>query len=246
MHLIDHEADGQSAVPIGKLERSKAKRRAAIIGAALEIIRETGETGLSMRALAARAGVSLATPYNLFGSKQAILVALLAQNAIAFGKVFQEKASSDQLTRIFDYVDLSFDLYRSDPTYYQALLRTLYRSEDAQLRTSLRKPRANFLKTLLRDAMTAGYLEPDLAVELVSRDLFGIYLYSVQEWVHGSVTLDRARLETGHGYSLILLGAALDHARPELLSRRNRLQAQIVSLSAAAAPATSPSEALPA
>lgn len=229
MHLIDHEPEAAAPQPEGKLERSKAKRRAAIVAAARDLIRETGETGLSMRALAARSNVSLATPYNLFGSKQAILIELLSQSATTFGKLFQQQASSDQLSRIFDYVEMSFNLYRSDPAFYQALLRTIYRSEDAELRTKLRKPRANFLKTLLRDAMTAGYLEPDIAVDLVSREMFGIYLYSVQEWIHGSVKLERARLETGHGYSLVLLGAALDHAKPALAARRRALQGEIAA-----------------
>ena len=62
---------------MSRREEAKAERRHRIIAAARDLIKETGDTGLSMRAIAARAGVSLTTPYNLFGSKRAIVIALL-------------------------------------------------------------------------------------------------------------------------------------------------------------------------
>ena len=58
---------------MSRREEAKAERRHRIVTAARDLIRETGDTGLSMRAIAARANVSLSTPYNLFGSKGAIL-----------------------------------------------------------------------------------------------------------------------------------------------------------------------------
>jgi AcrR family transcriptional regulator len=58
-------------------ERNKSQRRGAIVEAARRLMHDSGNTGFSIRSLAEQAGVSLATLYNLFGSKQAILVALL-------------------------------------------------------------------------------------------------------------------------------------------------------------------------
>ncbi len=40
-------------------------------------MQESEGAGFSMRALAINAGVSIATPYNLFGSKQAIICAVV-------------------------------------------------------------------------------------------------------------------------------------------------------------------------
>ena len=42
-----------------------------------------------MRALAVRAGVSLATPYNLFGSKRAIVLAVLEDVRVVPASIFQ-------------------------------------------------------------------------------------------------------------------------------------------------------------
>ncbi len=61
---------------MGLREKRKLERRERILAAAQELIRETGSVGLSMRALARKAEVSLATPYNLFGSKGAVLAEL--------------------------------------------------------------------------------------------------------------------------------------------------------------------------
>src|SRR6185295_15437479 len=65
------------AAGLGRREQAKAERRLRIINAARDLIRETGDTNLSMRTIAKRAKVSLATPYNLFGSKRAVVLAVL-------------------------------------------------------------------------------------------------------------------------------------------------------------------------
>ena len=53
-------------------EQNKQRNRDRILTAADEIIRKDGLEALSMRHLADYAGVSLRTPYNLFGSKTVI------------------------------------------------------------------------------------------------------------------------------------------------------------------------------
>ena len=95
---------------------------------------------------------------------------------------------------------------------------------ERKMGSAMRKSFAKFLNKLLGDALDAGYFEPHTPIVLVRHQLFGIFLYAVQEWVYGAISLERARLETGFGYSLLLLGVVADHAKPELIERRNRLQ----------------------
>jgi len=54
-----------------------AQRIEQILDAARELIREGGVAGLSMRLLAQRANVAPMTTYNLIGSRDEVLVALL-------------------------------------------------------------------------------------------------------------------------------------------------------------------------
>ncbi|MGD8829867.1 MAG: TetR/AcrR family transcriptional regulator, partial [Pseudomonadales bacterium] len=67
-------------------EEAKEIRRQRILEAARSLIRETARTRFSMRMLAEKSGVSLVTPYNLFGSKQAIMGTLLDEDIGQFAK----------------------------------------------------------------------------------------------------------------------------------------------------------------
>src|SRR5689334_6227903 len=62
---------------MGLLEDNKAERRERILRAARKLVAERGYAGLTMRDLADAARVSVPTLYNLFGSKDAILIAEL-------------------------------------------------------------------------------------------------------------------------------------------------------------------------
>jgi AcrR family transcriptional regulator len=202
-----------------KAEQNKARRREVILSAARDLFRETGEMGLSMRALAKRACVSVATHYNLFGSKQAVMIALLDLEAAKFYEEFQVYNSLDNISRIFEFLDLSFELYKTDPKYFEALLRSLHRSEDAELRQQMRRPRAGFLKRLLREAVASGDLRTEISIGLVGRQLFAIHLFFIQEWIYGNITLDRAKLETEFGYCVLLHALGSDDVRTRLMAR---------------------------
>ena len=91
---------------MSRREDAKAERRHRIGTAARDLIRETGDTGLSMRAIAARAQVSLSTPYNLFGSKRAIVLAAL-EDIREFNERFARLRSTDAVERIFQALSMS-------------------------------------------------------------------------------------------------------------------------------------------
>src|SRR5262245_39106061 len=62
-------------------DEHKAERRGRILGAARRLVAERGYDGLTMRDLARAARVSVPTLYNLFGSKDAILMSELEAEA---------------------------------------------------------------------------------------------------------------------------------------------------------------------
>jgi len=98
---------------MGRREEAKSERRERIVRAARELIRETGDAGLSMRALAQRAGVSLTTPYNLFGSKRAIVLGALQDNKV-FAEGLEKYRSGGVLERIFGVLSVASKIYVSD------------------------------------------------------------------------------------------------------------------------------------
>lgn len=72
-------------------EANKNIRRRAILDAARALILEDKSRDFSMPALAERAGVSLATPYNLFGTKADILLEIVRED------IFERKSDLDDV-----------------------------------------------------------------------------------------------------------------------------------------------------
>lgn len=66
-------------MPTSKPRYHHGDLRAALLRSAVEVLRERGVAGLSLRECARRAGVSHAAPYRHFENKSALMVAIAAQ-----------------------------------------------------------------------------------------------------------------------------------------------------------------------
>ena len=105
---------------IGRRERAKEERRQRIVRAVRDLIRETGDTNPSMRLIASRAGVSIATAYNLFGSKQAVVLAVL-EDRQNFIERFASLKARNPLDLVFAAHELAVSYYTQDPEFYRPL-----------------------------------------------------------------------------------------------------------------------------
>jgi len=68
----------QRSVPPSKATYHHGDLRAACVSAAMELLEESGETALSLRAVARRAGVSPAAPYRHYADREALVSAIAA------------------------------------------------------------------------------------------------------------------------------------------------------------------------
>ena len=212
---------------LSRREAGKAERRQQIIQAARDLIRETGNPGLSMRGLAARAGVSLATPYNLFGSKRAIVVAVL-QDVREFQERFSTLRVADPVERIFAALDMSIAFYAGDPTFYRTLWSAVFDASDGVREEILNPKRDAFWRSLVQDAFRAGALSKDIEPELLLRQL-ELLLHSLMfDWVVGEIPEPKLAPMARHGYALILLGAASPEWRGPLRARLLEAQGVLV------------------
>ena len=204
--------------PVSRREAGKAERRLQIIQAARDLIRETGNPGLSMRGLAARAGVSLATPYNLFGSKRAIVVAVL-QDVRTFQERFARTNVTDPVDRIFAALDLSIGFYHEDPAFYKTLWSAVFDASDGVRGAILNPRRDAFWQSLIDGAADAGAIAADISRVLLQHHL-DLALRSVMfDWVVGHTPPERLGPTARYACALILLGAASDNARGPLRAR---------------------------
>lgn len=215
-------SEASSSAPSAAHERGKSKRRRAILDAAHDIILREGETGMTMRAMAAQAGVSPATPYNLFGSKQAILQAIYDEDYLAYSRYFEGRASKDPLIRIFDIADISIEYFERQPDFYRALLGILQRNSGSEVDSASWSLRRGYLRKLLQDCVASGHLRDDTPVDLATSALLRIFKAISQEWVEGGLTLDDWRNELGISIGLVLGSLVTAKGMPGLDLARGR------------------------
>jgi len=146
-------------VGIGRREQAKAERRLRIMAAARDLIRETGDTNLSMRTIAKRAKVSLATPYNLFGSKRAVVLAVL-EDERDFAERFASLRPVNSIDHLFQALALAVGYYTDDPDFYLTLWKAMLDTngkEGGGLSTPQRRAQSHALwRTLLERAQRDG------------------------------------------------------------------------------------------
>jgi len=226
---LHREGDARETAPSGRREAGKTERRQRIIRAARQLIRETGNAGLSMRALAVRAGVSLATPYNLFGSKRAIVLAVL-EDVREFQQRFSSVQSVDPLERIFTAVDIAMDFYLADPPFYKTLWAAVFDTSD-EVRNDIFNPERNaFWQGLVDNAAAAGVLMPALDRALLGRHLDSLFRAVMLDWVVGDIRPEALAATARMGYALILKGACSPEWRGPLQARI--LESQAIALAA--------------
>ncbi len=188
------------------------------MAAARALIRERGSAGLSMRELAKRADVSIATPYNLFGSKGAIVLAVL-QDVREFRQKFAEQSAADPLTRIFGAIDLAVEFYASDPEFYRVLWREVF-SALGEVRAAIYNPKRDaFWRAMIVEAAAAGALRSEIDAELLLHQLDHQFRSVMLDWVTGDLPAAMLAPTIRLGYALILLGAATGGWRGPLESR---------------------------
>lgn len=215
----DHQpAQADAAASPGRREAGKAARRQRIIQAARLLIRETGNAGLSMRALAARAGVSLATPYNLFGSKRAIVLAV-HQDVREFHQRFSVTRSADPIERLFAAVDMSVDFYVGDPKFYKTLWAAVFDTTD-EVRTEILNPKRDaFWLGLVRAAADAGAIAEEIDLDLLVHQLDYMFRSVILDWVVGEMEPEILAPTIRLGYGMILKAAASPEWRGPLQAR---------------------------
>jgi AcrR family transcriptional regulator len=165
-----------------------------------------------MRAIAKKAKVSLATPYNLFGSKREVVLAVMMEDERDFDLRFASLHPGNAIEHIFQALTLAVSYYTDDPEFYltlwKAFLDTSGKGGDS-LATPQRRQQSHALwHKLLERAHREGYLEPDISVEALERTLAHTFSGVMFSWTMGAIDTDQVLPAAGYGYALKLQGAA--------------------------------------
>jgi AcrR family transcriptional regulator len=215
-----------------KREEGKEDRRRRIVAAARELLKETGDTGLSMRAIAARANVSLATPYNLFGSKRGVVMAVL-EDAREFQEKFSTLKGLSAVERIFKALSITFSYHVQDPDFYRTLWSSLLdaRGGDAELRAEIITPQnSQFWRALLDEARADGAIAADIDMDLLQEALGARFAAVMLGWIMGSSTVDELEPAACFAYASTLCASASDSFRPQIRARMLDFQTELLAV----------------
>jgi AcrR family transcriptional regulator len=194
-------------------------RYARVLAAASEILSAEGGDAIQMKDLAQRAGVSLATLYRYFPSKDYVLLALAeARYTEAARKVFAEEPQGDSVReRVTRYLLRDFHAQQRDKrltaTFAQALTRT-NRDNSAIIETI-----EHLHLQIVRHVAAGGTAlsERQLRVLPIVIDIFN---QASRLWLAGVISAAEVETEVETGCELLelpedVVAAELDRAAPD-------------------------------
>ncbi len=145
----------------------------AILTAAQDLLRESPLANITSAALAKRAGVSKATLYRWWPSKEAILLEGYFEG---LNQVCATPDTGDALKDMREHVRQAYTAMAGpDGVIFASLVADGHAHPEMRkaLNDELNSPRCEDMEMLLKRAMDAGQLRPDLDVPLVVDQLFG-------------------------------------------------------------------------
>lgn len=213
-------------------QRGKQGRREAIIAAAEALVRETLSTEFSVGALALRADVSVATLYNLIGTKGTILYSLLNRTMDQLEAATRDSLPEDPYLHALAVADAVVLVYTGDPDYLRPLWRFELGVVEPEHRPVLMNRALRFWATRLQPLERERCLPKGIDLADLARE-FQIFFAGVLDlWVQNELSDDQLRLQVRYGVllRLLALGDSAEHER--LMKELRKAQRQLHALSA--------------
>lgn len=209
-------------------EEHKAERRSRIIAAARELVVKHGYDGLTMRDLADKARVSVPTLYNLFGSKDAILVAGLERTAAVIASRIRMHEHESFFVRGMAAFEAGMDLIEEQPEFFRAVMRMFLTSpETSPMRQRVEDGYVAIMAGNLHAAKQAGQLLDWVDPEIVARHMHAQYMVCFLGWGLGEIDGPSFRAAALSGICLLLMGVTTGAFHAEVEARLKKLHREI-------------------
>jgi AcrR family transcriptional regulator len=168
------------------------RRRQEIIDGARTLLRERNADEFVVADVARVAGVSVATVYNLVGTRDRLLLAVLEEAVSKVDLAVGSHVDADPVKAVVDVVTTAVDVVMSDPLVHRRVLASLGR-----LTAGLWLDEG--LERLLADRLAvcadAGMLRDDLPVDAVARSVQLGFRGAVMSWAVAELPAGEVRAE---------------------------------------------------
>ena len=216
--------DSSSAERIGPSragwDRRQAQTRHDVLAAAGEIIAADGLEGLTMRKLAARAGVAVATLYNQFGDRDGVLVAFVSNGLDQLEVEVDEqpaRAPIDTTRALFAALDQTL---ADAVDVWRPIFATLDSGSGSHDMGPLGDRVVQIIEHDLAKAASDGLLVADCDTERLARHIFVTRMNRIEKWATGAIDWAAYR-ESSHLGLELTIAAVLSAAEDRMGALRS-------------------------
>lgn len=200
-------------------ERRQERTRRDVIDAAGALIAESGVDGLTMRKLAERASVAVATLYNQFGDRDGVLVAFVSSGLDQLETELDaqpDEGPIDTTRQLFEALDENFD---AEPAVWRPIFASLKSGNGGHGMGAVGDRVVAYIETDFAKAAADELFEVDVDVAALARHVFNTRMNRLEKWANGAIDWDGYRSSSALGLELILASVLSDPHRREALRR---------------------------
>ena len=200
-------------------ESRQQRTRAEILHAVGEIIGADGLDGLTMRKLADRAGVAVATLYNQFTDRDGVLVAFVSSGLDQLEFELDEQPAADPIdaTRVlFAALDETIDARKH---VWRPVLATLRSVPNAPRMGGVGERIVAAVESDLAKAQAANMLVADCNVDRLAWHIFVSWMRGLERWAQGTIDWDVYRSSTQTAIEVALAAVLVEPMRTDALRR---------------------------
>jgi AcrR family transcriptional regulator len=202
-------------------ESRQRRTRAEILHAVGEIIAADGLEGLTMRKLADRAGVAVATLYNQFDDRDGVLVAFVSSGLDQLEFELDEQpaiAPIDATRALFAALD---ETIAARTHVWRPVIATLRSIPDSPRMGSVGERIVAAVEADLSKARAAGLLVPDCKVDLLAWHIFVSWMRGLERWAQGTIDWELYRSSSRVALEVALAAVVVEPLRTDALRRAN-------------------------
>jgi AcrR family transcriptional regulator len=204
----------------GLRDLNKAKRRDAILDATVTLLGGRPSDEVTTEEIAAHAGVAPATVYNLVGTRDDVLRAVVARILAELAESLAGLDPTDPIAAAELVVDQTVEAFVADSAAFRQIVRLAPRASSTG--HDLLDP-SEFQVAAMRRAQQLGIIRDDVDAGGLGRQIFLSYTGAMNLWSAGR--LDDVGFSTAarHGLFTALAAAATDDHRQRFVDRMRTL-----------------------
>ena len=195
------------------------RTRREILNAVGEIVAADGLDGLTMRKLAERAGVAVATLYNQFSDRNGVLVAFVSHGLDELELELDEQPAAEPVDGTRVLLGALDETISSNDRVWRPVLAALRSCASSQRMGPVGERIIGAIEVDLAKAKADGMFFAEIDTPRVARHLFVQWMRGLERWAQGTIDWDLYRYNATLGTELALAAVLTEPHRSDALRR---------------------------